>query len=158
MLGTITTFAGRGCAASLFLAATLLSAQQRTFDGTWHMDVAKSHVSDGRVVTVAIASIDDGIKITMKIRKSDGQETTSEFTSKLDGKASELAEGTHKSQLTVWYNGPTLNACKENGPVGDVTSVWKFELAPDKKSMTMKINHYEPTADDETLVFAKKDS
>lgn len=142
---------------TVFFAA-LLSAQQRTFDGTWQMDTAKSHVSDGRVVTLTIATVDDGIKMTMKTRKSDGQETATEFTSKLNGKACEAAEGTHKSQITMWYNGPTLNACKEDGPVGDVTSVWKFELSPDKQTMTMKINHYEPAADDETLVFTKKTS
>jgi hypothetical protein len=158
MLATIMKFAGKGCAASLFFAAALLCAAQATFDGTWQMDTAKSHVSDGRIVTLTFATVNDGVKMTIKIRKSDGQEITSEFTSKLDGKASEFAEGTHKSQLTVWYNGPTLNACKEKGPVGDVTSVWKFELGPDKKSMTMKISHYEPAADDETLFFAKKDS
>jgi hypothetical protein len=158
MMTAIMNFASKGCAASLFLAAALLSAQQRTFDGTWQMDTAKSHVSDGRVVTLMIATIDDGFKMTIKTRKSDGQETTSEFSGKFNGKAFEFAEGTHKSQLTVWYNGPTLNACKENGPVGDVTSVWKFELAPDKQSMTMKITHYEPAADDETLVFTKKAS
>jgi hypothetical protein len=138
--------------------AALLSAPQPTFDGTWQMDTAKSHVSDGRVVTLTIATTNNGIKMTIKTRKLDGQETTSEFTSKLDGKACEFAEGTHKSQLTVWYNGPTLNACKENGPVGDVTSVWKFELAPDKQTMTMKISHYDPAADDETLAFTKKAS
>jgi hypothetical protein len=110
------------------------------------------------VVTLTIATTNNGIKMTIKTRKLDGQETTSEFTSKLDGKACEFAEGTHKSQLTVWYNGPTLNACKENGPVGDVTSVWKFELAPDKQTMTMKISHYDPAADDETLAFTKKAS
>ena len=61
------------------------------------------------------------------------------------------------SKLTVWYNGPTLNASKEGGPPTDVTSGWKFELGPNK-TMTMTVNHYEPTADDETLVFTKKGS
>jgi hypothetical protein len=157
MLATIMKFGGKTCAATLFFAA-LLSAQQRTFDGTWQMDSTKSHVSDGRVVTLSIATIDQSITMTMKSVKSDGQETTMEFTSKLNGKACEAAEGTHKSQVTMWYNGPTLNACKENGPVDDVTSVWKFELSPDKQTMTMTIHHYEPVADDETLVFTKKTS
>lgn len=151
--------AGKGSAISLFFAAALLSAQQqRTFDGTWQMDTAKSHVSDQRVVTLTIATVDEGIKITVKTHKSDGQELTSEFTSKLNGKACEFAERTHKSQLTVWYNGPTLNACKEFGPPDDVTSVWKFELGPDKQTMTMTITHYEPARDNETLVFTKKTS
>jgi len=147
-----------GCVAALGFAAAILSAQQKTFDGNWQMDAAQTHVSDGRVVSLTIATISDGIKISMKIHKTDGTESTSEFVSKLNGKACEISEGSHKSKLTVWYDGPTLNACKEDGPPGDVTSVWKFELSPDKQTMTMKISHYDPVADDETLVFNKKAS
>lgn len=158
MAATMISFAGKACAASLLVAAALVAAQQGSFDGTWQMDTEKSHVSDGRVVTLTIATADTGINITVNTRQKDGQETTSEFSSKLNGKACEFAEGTHKSQLTMWYNGPTLNASKESGPAGDVTSAWKFELAPDKQTMTMKINHYEPARDDETLVFTKKAS
>ena len=143
-------------AVGLCFAGALLAAAPTTFDGSWQMDVAKSHVNDGRVVSMTIATADNAIKITMTTKKSDGQEVTSEFTSKLDGKSCEAAEGSHKSQITMWYNGPTLNACKEDGPVGDVTSVWKFDLSPDKQTMTMKISHYEPAADDETLVFTKR--
>jgi len=136
----------------LFASAVLAG----TFDGTWQMDAAKSKVNDGRMVTLTIAPVEGGgIKMTMKTQKKDGQEVTSEFTSKLNGKAADFSEGDHKSQITVWYNGPTLNASKEGGPAADVTSMWKFELAPDKSTMTMTINHYEPAADDETLVFTK---
>jgi hypothetical protein len=155
---TITMMKYTTTAASLFFAAALFASAPRTFDGSWQMDTAKSHVNDSRVVSMTIATNDDTIKITMVTKKSDGQEITSEFTSKLNGKSCEASEGTHKSQITMWYNGDTLNACKEDGPVGDVTSVWKFELGPDKQTMTMKINHYEPAADDETLVFTKKGS
>jgi hypothetical protein len=140
----------------MFLTAALLVAAPGGFDGTWQMDSAKSHVTDGRVVALTIVSADGGIKMTFKIHKGDGPETTSEFTSKLNGKAAEFTEGDHKSQITVWYNGPTLNASKESGPATDVTSMWKFELGPDKGTMTMTINHYEPAGDDETLVFTKK--
>ena len=143
-------------AAGLFFAGALMAAPPATFDGSWQMDVGKSHVNDGRVVGMTIATAGNTIKITMTTKKGDGQEVTSEFTSKLDGKACEAAEGSHKSQITMWYNGPTLNACKEDGPVGDVTSVWKFDLSADKQTITMKISHYEPAADDETLVFTKK--
>jgi hypothetical protein len=146
----------KGCVASLFFAAAILSAQQPKFDGNWQMDSAKSQVTDGRVVNLTIVTVADGIKMTIKTKKNDGEEVTSEFTSKLNGKACEMAEQGHTSKLTVWYNGPTLNACKENGPAGDVTSTWKFELSPDKQSMKMTINHLDPAANDETIVFNKK--
>ena len=148
-------FARQVCAVSLFFTASLASAQIKTFEGVWQMDTAKSHVSDGRMVVLTIAGVGDGVKMTLKIKKGDGPETTSEFTSKLDGKACEFEEGTHKSQLTAWFDGTSLNASKENGPAGDVTAMWKFELGADKQTLTMKINHYEPAADDETLVFTK---
>ena len=149
----------RGCIASLIFTAAVLSAQdQPKFDGGWKKDTAKSQVSDGRVLAVTIATVSDGIKITVKTTRNTGQETTAEFTSKLNGKACEVTEQGHTSKLTVWYDGPVLNACKENGPPGDVSSLWKFELSPDKQTMTMKISHYEPAADDETIVFTKKGS
>ncbi len=153
----MTKTAWKGCLASLFFTAAILSAQQQPkFDGTWQMDSAKSHVSDGRVLTITFATVSDGIKIAIKTHKSDGTDTTTEFTSKLNGKACEVAEQGHTSKLTVWYDGPVLNACKENGPPSDVSSMWKFELSPDKQTMTMTINHYVPASDDETLVFNKK--
>jgi hypothetical protein len=145
----------RACVASLFLAV-VLSAQQKSLEGSWQMDAAKSHVSDGRVVSITVTSAATGIKMTMKTVKKDGQEVISEFTSKLDGKPCDFAEGDHKSHLTAWFNGPALNATKEGGPPGDVTSAWKFETSPDKQTMTMTINHYDPSGDDETLVFTKK--
>jgi hypothetical protein len=154
-VATIGKFARQACAVSLFFTASLVWAQMKAFDGTWQMDSAKSHVSDGRMVTLTIAGVGEGVKMTMKIKKGDGPETTSEFTSKLDGKACEFEEGAHKSQLTAWFDGTSLNASKEKGPASDVTAMWKFELGADKQTLTMKINHYEPTADDETLVFTK---
>ncbi len=155
MVAIIRKFARHGCAVSMFFAASLLSAQMRTFEGTWQMDAAKSHVSDGRTITLTFVSAGEGVKMTIKSKKGDGPETVSEFTSKLDGKACDFEEGTHKSQLTAWYDGTALNASKENGPPGDVTAMWKFALGPDKRTLTMTINHYEPAADDETLVFTK---
>ncbi len=144
------------CAVLLFFSASVAMAQPKVFEGAWQMDAAKSKVLDGRVVTLTIVSVGDGVKMAFKIKKGSGPETASEFTSKLDGKTSDFAEGDHVSQVTVWYDGSCLNASKEKGPAGDVTSMWKWELAPDKQTMTMKINHYEPAADDEVLVFTKR--
>ena len=155
MLSTEVKLLAKACVLSLVFAA-LGFGQQKSYEGSWQMDAAKSHVSDGRVVTLTVTSVTNGIKMNMKTVKKDGQEVLSEFTSKLDGKPCDFAEGDHKSQLTAWYNGPSLNATKESGPVGDVTSAWKFEISPDKQTMTMTISHYDPAADDETLVFVKK--
>jgi hypothetical protein len=147
----------RGGAAYLVLAgAALLCAQQKIYDGTWQMDAAKSHVLDGRTMTLVVATVGGAIKMTITSKKSDGQETSSEFTSKLDGKACDFDEGSHKSQLTMWWDGSALNASKEKGPAADVTSMWKWELTPDKQTLTLTINHYEPAADDEKIVFTKK--
>ena len=154
MMASILKFAGKGFVVSLFLAgATLVAQQQHVFDGTWQMDPAQSKINDKRVVTLTIATLSNGIKVTMKTRKSDGPDVESEFTSKLDGKPCDFLEGTHKSQITVWYNGPTLNASKESGPADDKTAAWKLELGSDKGTMTMTINHYDPNGADETLVF-----
>lgn len=155
---------GRCGFALLILMATVLFAQQPSqpthFNGIWQMDPAKSQVNDGRVVGLVIATLDNNssIKMTIKNKSKDGIESSTEFTAKLNGKACQYNEGSHTSTLTVWIDGSTLNVCKENGPKEDVTSIWKLELSPDKQTLTMKINHYEPAAADETIVLNKKAS
>ena len=63
--------AWKGCLASLFFTAAVLSAQQQPkFDGTWQMDTAKSHIADGRILTVTIATVNTGIKITVKTERT----------------------------------------------------------------------------------------
>ena len=157
MVTTRLKFASKGCVLSFFLASALLAQQpQHTFDGTWQMDPAQSKVNDGRVVSLTITTTETSVKMSWKTHKSDGTDLASDFTSKLDGKPCEFAEGNHKSQLTVWFNGPTLNASKEGGPANDVAAMWKFEMGGSKDTMTLTINHYEPAAADETLVFKKK--
>ncbi len=144
--------------ATLVLAAATVLFAQKPIDGTWQMDKSRSQVNDGRVLTLAITTFEDGTKIKMniKVKNAAGAETESEFTTKMNGKACEYAEGSHKSQMTVWYDGPTLNVCKENGPADDVTSIWKLDVSPDKQTLTMKVTHYEPASAEETLVFVKK--
>ena len=158
MVTTQLKFTQKGLAVAFLLTAGAVlgwAQQQHTFDGTWQMNAAQSKVNDGRVVNVTIATGDKGIKVSFKTHKSDGSDTTAEFVSKLDGKPCEFAEGDHKSQLTAWYNGPTLNASKEGGPAEDQSAMWKFELSA-KDTMTLTINHYAPAAADEVLVFNKK--
>ena len=142
-------------AGSVVLTGTLLFAQQHIFDGNWEMDAAKSHVKDNRSMTLVVTTVSDGIKMTFKTKKG-SDDSTSEFTTKLNGKACDFEEGSHKSQLTMWYDGSALDASKEQGPAEDVTSMWKFELSPDKQTLTLTINHYEPAGDDEKIVFVKK--
>jgi hypothetical protein len=156
MKATLNRIACRGCAAVLFFAAALLSAQQSApIVGSWHMDTAKSHVNDGRVVNLTIASGPNMVSLTMKTKVGQQAEVVSQFTNKLDGKASDYMEGTHKSSVMVWFNGPALNVSKEKGPPEDVTSMWTLTPSSDGQTLTMVINHYEPTAADETLVFTK---
>ena len=141
---------------SFLLAATILSAQQPSFDGSWQMVKEKSQLNDKRTVAVDIKSNTKTITMTLKTRKGeDSKETIAEFTATLNGKACQFEEGSHTSKITVWYDGPSLNVCKENGPADDATSMWKLDISPDKQTMTMKISHYDPQAADETLVFAK---
>lgn len=153
MKAALQKFGYRGCAATIFLA-TLLSAQQpKALNGTWQMDTAKSHVSDGRTAIIIIGGDDKSVSLTMKIRKGDQPEVVSQFTCKLDGKPCDFTEGSHKSAVTVWFNGPALNFSKEKGPAEDTTSMWK--LSPDGQTLTVEISHYEPAGADETWVFTK---
>ena len=144
--------------AGVVLVNGCLSAQTPSFAGNWQMDPAKSQVSDGRVVSMAIASAGDKLKVTATIRDKDGKETTSDFTCAPDGKECAFNEGGHKSKLSMWFSGDALNLAKTDGPPGDVVDMWKLETSSGGKVLTLSLEHVDPNGPKETLVFAKKET
>ena len=140
---------------ALVLAPTLLVADSTNFSGTWELDPAKSQVTDGRTVTLLIETLPASFKITSTVRDKNGQETSTEFACGF-GKECQFSEGSHKSKIMAWYDGPALTVCKTEGPATDVANEWKLELSPDKKTLTVTVSHLDPNGKEETLVFDKK--
>jgi hypothetical protein len=136
-------------------APALVRADATNFTGTWEMDAAKSQVADGRTVTLVIETLAATYKIDRTVREKGGQETSTQFACGF-GKECEFSEGSHKSKIMAWYDGPSLTVCKTGGPAADVSNEWKLELSPDKKTLTVTVSHLDPNGKDETLVFDKK--
>jgi hypothetical protein len=145
-------FAVLGCAP--FVAATLW-AQTPNMTGTWQMDPAKSTVTDGRSVTLIVESTAGKIKLGATIHDKAGHDMTADFTCAPDGKECEFREGEHKSKMSMWFAGDSLNVAKTDGPVGDVVNEWKLQMSSGGKVLTLTVTHIDPTASDETLVFGK---
>lgn len=143
-------------AAAIAFLPVMARAQTPNLSGTWQMDVAKSQVTDGRVVTLIIESSSGKLKLMRTEKSKSGPEVVSQFVCTVDGKECDYDEGGHKSKVMAWYVGPVLHVDKTNGPEGDVVDEWKFELAPGGKGLTVAIGHLEPSGKDETLVFDKK--
>lgn len=137
-----------------FLVATLW-AQTPNMSGTWQMDPSKSTVADGRTVTLVVENEANKIKLTATIHDKAGHDTTADFVCAPDGKECEFREGGHKSKMSMWFAGDSLNVAKTDGPPGDVVNEWKLEMSSGGKVLTLTVTHIEPTAADETLVFSK---
>lgn len=142
----------------VFVAGTLVWAQTPNMSGTWEMDPTKSKVADGRTVTLVIESVANKIKLSSSSKDNGGKETTAEFTCAPDGKECEFVEAGHKSKMSMWFMGDSLNVAKTDGPPGDVVNEWKLQMSPDGKVLTLTVTHIEPAGADETLVFGKKTS
>jgi hypothetical protein len=140
----------------LLLTATALSAQTPNMSGTWEMDAGKSHVSDGRTITLAIESVTNKLKVDSIMHDKGGKEINADFTCAPDGKECEFNEGGHKSKVSMWFSGDSLNVAKTDGPVGDVVDEWKLQMSTNGKVLTLAITHIDPDAPVETLVFNKK--
>lgn len=148
-----------------FLAAPLLWAfpayaggPPPNFSGTWQLDPAKSTgASEGSVI---LNIQDSGGKISVQriAHDKDGKELTSKFICEPAGPDCDFDESGNKSKVSLWYSGPALNVMKTNGPKADTTAQWKLELSPDKKTLTLHIEHLEPTDKDQDLVFVKSAS
>ncbi len=150
--------ATRSALCGAMLGTAMLSAQTPNLAGNWQMDVSKSQVADGRSVSMAIATVANKIKLGATVRDKDGKETSVEFTCAADGKECELNEGGHKSKMSMWFSGDSLNVAKTDGPPGDVVNEWKLQMSAQGKVLTLTVSHVDPTAPDETLVFSKKAS
>ena len=145
-------------AVSVLLLSGSLYGQTPNLSGSWQMDTAKSQVSDGRDVTLVIETVSGKIKISSSSKDKAGKETTGELLCAPDGKECEFDEGGHKSKVSMWFAGPSLNMAKTDGPVGDVVNEWKLDMSADGKVLTLTVNHIDPTGADETLVFNTKPS
>ena len=138
------------------LACGLIFAQTPDMSGTWEMDLAKSHVADGRVLILVIQSADKKIKVDATIRDKGGKEIMATFICAPDGKECEFNEGGHKSKMSMWFAGDSLNIAKTDGPPGDVVNEWKLQTSSGGKVLTLVVTHIEPASAEETLVFSKK--
>lgn len=140
------------------LLTASLPAQTPKVAGTWQMDASKSQVLDGRSMSLVIESVANKIKVDATIHDKAGKESTADFTCAPDGKECEFNEAGHKSKMSMWFNGDSLNVSKTDGPPGDVVDGWKMETSEEGKVLTLVVSHIDPTAQDETLVFTKKTS
>lgn len=141
-------------AAPLFLAVALTGdTPPPDFAGTWQMDAAQSHVEDGRVVTLTIQDVADGIRMVRVVHERNGRDVSSQFTCPIGGSQCEFDEGSHKAKVSLWYEGSALILLKTDGPKEDATTEWKMQLSPDVKTLSLDMTHIDPSTKEETIVF-----
>ncbi|MFL6352912.1 MAG: hypothetical protein ACJ74Z_13825 [Bryobacteraceae bacterium] len=128
------------------------------FTGAWQMNSAKSQVVDGRLVTLTIENVSNKLKLVRVVRDKDGKEVTSQFVCGTGGTECEYDEGGHKAKVSVWYNGPALVVLKTDGLKEDASDEWTMKLSPDTHTLTVALEHIDPTSKEETLVFSKQGS
>jgi len=146
--------------AVLLIYPLLVSADSGNpnFTGAWQMDAAKSQVEDGRIVTLTIENVSNKIKMVRVVREKDGKEVTSQFVCGTGGTECEYDEGGHKAKVSLWYNGPALVVLKTDGTKEDTSDEWTMKLSSDTHTLTVGLEHIDPTSKDETLVFSKQAS
>jgi hypothetical protein len=146
--------------AAPLLLSLLVSADSGNpnFTGAWQMDTAKSQVVDGRLVTLTIENVSNKLKMVRVVKDKDGKEVTSQFVCGTGGAECEYDQGGQKAKVSVWYNGPALVILKTGGPKEDASDEWTMKLSPDTQTLTVALEHIDPTSKEETLVFSKQTS
>jgi len=146
-------------AASMFpVSLPAADIAQPDFSGTWQLDTAKSQAADANSVTYTIQDASGKIDFNRIIQERDGKSVTSKFTCDTVGTQCAFDENGHKAKVSLWYDGTALVILKTDGPREDSVTQWRLELAPDGKTLTVKLTHLEPVEKSETLVFDKKPS
>ena len=143
-------------AAPLLTSLAFAASGPPNFSGTWELDAAKSPSAEGRTITYTIQNASGKINFTRVVHERDGKEVTSQFTCDTMGTQCDFDEGGHKAHVSLWFNGAALMILKTDGPKEDATTQWKLELAPGGHSLTVELEHIDPTDKAETMVFDKK--
>ncbi len=151
ILSTVTLI----CGALLTTGIALAEGSNPNLTGSWQMDSAKSHVADGRIMTLSIVHKTDNIKVEGFVVDKTGAKTDIHFDCKADGSNCDFMEGTHKSKMSVWSAAGTVTACKTEGPSGDAVTEWHMKLTPDK-NLLIDVEHVDPAEAAETIVLTKK--
>jgi hypothetical protein len=140
------------------LMAPLLfgGAKSPDLSGTWQMDAAKSHVADGRTLTLSIAQTPEHIKLDATVAAKAGEKTPLHLDCKIDGSDCAFDEGAHKSKANIWIADGKVVICKSDGPAGDAATEWHAALDPASNALTIEVEHVDPVATAETMVFTKK--
>jgi hypothetical protein len=145
-------------AAPFFTRLLLADSGNPNFTGAWQMDATKSQVVDGRLVTLTIENVSNKLKMIRVVREKDGKEVTSQFVCGTGGTECEYDEGGHKAKVSVWFNGSALVVLKTDGLKEDASDEWTMKLSPDTHTLTVALEHIDPTSAEETLVFSKQPS
>jgi hypothetical protein len=142
-------------AVSLFFSLPLAADSGKVdFSGVWELDSAKSQ--DGRAITLKIENVSNKVKVVRAVRDKDGKEVTSEFVCETGAGECEYDEAGHKAKVTLWYNGPALVILKTEGLKEDASDEWTLKLSNGTKTLTVDLEHIDPTGNPETLVFNRK--
>jgi hypothetical protein len=136
-------------------AALMLAADSPNMSGTWEMDAAKSEVTDGRAITLTIQQTAGKIKLDGVVKDKAGTATEIHFTCGTNGTNCDYDDAGHKAKVAVWFNGPQMIAAKTEGVAADAVNEWHMKLGPDGKVLTIEVEHIDPQAKNETLVFSK---
>jgi hypothetical protein len=143
-------------AAPLLFVLCLNADDKPTLTGNWELDAASSQALDGKTMTLTIDNSSSTVKMTQVVHERDGKEATYQFTCAAGGGECEFDDAGHKAKVTLWYSGPSLVVLTTDGPKEDSSNEWTLKLSPDSKTLTLLLEHIEPEAKSETLVFNKK--
>lgn len=130
------------------------AAQTPNLSGTWQMDTSKSHLADGRTLSLTFVQKGDAIKLDGFTVDKTGAKTPLRFDCKADGSECEFMEGDHKSKVSMWTIAGVITICKTDGPTGDAVTEWHAKI--DGGTLSMDVEHVDPVGPAETMVFTKK--
>lgn len=138
------------------LAVGAWGADRPDLSGTWVLDTAHSPAAKVKTETLAIHQQSDAVQISDDTTESSGKEVKVDITCNTDGEQCKVKENGQATQVSFWYNGPTL-IMMEQRHGNDYVTQKKMRPSDDGKTLNVEVVYIAPTGHKpETLTYEKR--
>ncbi len=142
----------------VLLVSSAWAADRASLNGTWVLDLSHSPEISGKVKseTLSINQKPDAVQVSEATTENSGKEVKIDIACNTEAQGCKVKENGQATQVSFWYNGPTL-IMMEQWHGNDYVTQKKLRPSEDGKTLSMEVVYLAPVGrKPENLTFSRQ--